>query len=285
MRRLWLLFVFLASPLVAQDVTYPSAVSATINDFATVLPDETKTRLGEALRSLARDQGVALVVVTINRRSDYGETTNLHEFATGLFNDWGIGSAERSDGILLLAAIEDRELQIVLGEGYAEVYDWLTDDILSGTILPMMQAGQIPEGIESGAYAIRDRIALPFTEGVVPERGAGQAVPNSPSGTGPRSVLPWFAGLSVLIVGIFSLGPIRRARKVCDKCGERGGMTSLRETVIQPTAETEGLARVTESCRHCGARETRDITLGKSPQAKIDTGAGKSTGGGSGGSW
>ena len=286
MRFLLVLIAFLASPVFAQEVAYPSATSATINDMADVLPEETKTRLSEALRTLSREKGVALVVVTIDSRADYGDTDSLEEFATGLFNDWGIGNSERSDGILLLAAIDDRELQIVLGEGYPSVYDWLTDDILAETVLPMMQAGQISEGIESGAYAIRDRIAVPFAEGREPERPTGQTAASTPAGSGSSgSAWPWLAGLGVIIVGLFAIGPISRARRVCPDCGKRGGITTTRETVTEPSDTAEGLARVTETCSHCGKSHSREVPLPKAAKAKVEMGGGKSSGGGSGGSW
>jgi uncharacterized protein len=38
-------------------------------------------------------------------------------FATQLFNRWGIGDRQRNNGILLLAALDDRAAEIVLGDG------------------------------------------------------------------------------------------------------------------------------------------------------------------------
>jgi hypothetical protein len=42
----------------------------------------------------------------------------IESFATNLFNAWGIGDAERNDGVLLLVARDDRLVRIELGAGY-----------------------------------------------------------------------------------------------------------------------------------------------------------------------
>ena len=59
-------------------------------------------------------------MVTIGSRRDYGEFDTIESFATGLFNAWGVGSAARNDGIMVLVANVDRA---AVGGGGQDVHD------------------------------------------------------------------------------------------------------------------------------------------------------------------
>src|SRR5689334_10106893 len=49
------------------------------------------------------------------------------QFATAIFNAWGVGHASRNDGVLLFFALDDRKSEIVLGDGFASIASSDTD--------------------------------------------------------------------------------------------------------------------------------------------------------------
>lgn len=93
----------------AQD-SYPAWQDFYVNDFADVIDADDEAQIRSLLNNLYDAHDVEATVLTINSIHDYGTgDETIESFATNLFNSWGIGDAERNDGILLLVAIEDRE--------------------------------------------------------------------------------------------------------------------------------------------------------------------------------
>ena len=96
-----------------------------------------------------------MVVVVI--KSTNGR--NHREFGTQLFNQWGVGSQFKNNGILLLAAIEDRRAEIVIGDGvdydYQERY---AEKIMDTIIVPNFKKGDVGSALYEGARACATRI-------------------------------------------------------------------------------------------------------------------------------
>jgi len=153
-RLLLVTFVLLAAvPAFAQS-GYPSRADSQINDDADLLDTETTTALRWLLTDF-RTQGVEMVVVTIGSVSDYdtGDET-IESFATNLFNTWGIGDAGENDGILLLVAVDDREVRLEVGAGYDDAMNARMDDVLDENILPAFRDERYGDGIYNGVRAV-----------------------------------------------------------------------------------------------------------------------------------
>ena len=56
-----------------------------------------------------------MTIITLESQAPYAPDETLEEFATNLFNNWGIGDAARNDGILVLVLPDDRAMRIELG--------------------------------------------------------------------------------------------------------------------------------------------------------------------------
>src|SRR6185436_15736903 len=52
------------------------------------------------------------------------------QFATDVFNQWGIGHAGRNDGVLLFIALSDRKSEIIVGSGFPPGSTARTDAIM-----------------------------------------------------------------------------------------------------------------------------------------------------------
>lgn len=140
-----------------QAQSFPDHYDNYVNDFADLLDREEERRLREMLEPLRENHGIEFVVVTIHRMSDYGHQGPIEPFATRLFNYWGVGNAERNDGVMMLVSRQDRVMRIEVGSGYGTSKDAAMKDIIDDAILSRFRRGQYPEGIERGVeLVIRD---------------------------------------------------------------------------------------------------------------------------------
>jgi len=86
-----LLTLAFTTPSAAQ--TFPDYVSTTVNDFADLLPEADERTLSERLSPLERNTGVEMTLVTLATQSFFAPTMSLEDFATALFDEWGVGKA------------------------------------------------------------------------------------------------------------------------------------------------------------------------------------------------
>ena len=139
-----------AVSLAAQD--YP-AHTGKVNDFAGLLTPDQRAQLGADLDQLERDTSAEVAVVTLpslNGRS-------VEEYATGLFNTWGIGKADRDNGVLVLVSRGEREMRIEVGYGLEGILpDGLAGEIIRGTFLPKFREGRYADGVLEGTARVVD---------------------------------------------------------------------------------------------------------------------------------
>ena len=118
-----------------------------INDFAYVLPDESRQSLNARLLALKQETGIELAVVTLASRDD----GSIEEYATRLFQAWGIGETGKDNGILVLVVPSAREMRIEVGYGIeAIVPDGLAGEIIRDDFTPSFRNGDYAGGIDNG---------------------------------------------------------------------------------------------------------------------------------------
>lgn len=131
--------------------TSPGKPSGFVNDFANVLTSEQKTRLESVLDSFQKETSNEISIVTIPTLND----EPIEDYANTLFREWGIGSKANNNGVLILAAINDRKLRIEVGYGLeGALPDILTKQIQEQQIIPLFKAGDYAGGLEKGVIAI-----------------------------------------------------------------------------------------------------------------------------------
>ena len=114
--RIVALALAFASPALAQ--TLPDPQSDTVSDFADVLDATEEGRITRLLADTRAATGVQMVVVTLpGLAAEGGAGMKIEEYGKALFNAWGVGGADRNDGILLLVDTTGREARIALGAG------------------------------------------------------------------------------------------------------------------------------------------------------------------------
>jgi len=275
-----LLAVLLFLPIAAWAQNFPDYQSTFVNDYAQVIDAAAKTRITAALRQAREETGVEATVLTISRRADYGDSASIETFAKDLFNAWGIGNAASNDGILILIAVEDREMRIALGSAYPPVWDGVALQIIDHDMLPAFRDGTMAAGIEAGTLAAIDRIARPFS--------ARLGAPEPP--TPPFDPTPWMFGgsvlLSLLLIFRGALANLALRFRVCPQCGQRG-LHRSHVTLTEPTQTASGRKRITTACPACGYHSDieRDIPSLSSSSDDDSFGGGSSSGGGASGRW
>ncbi|HET6203861.1 MAG TPA: TPM domain-containing protein [Planctomycetota bacterium] len=201
----------LAAPLLPPD--YPKAVDDHVNDFAKVLDEESASRIREVARALRSEKGIPIVVATVGSLSDWNAAGwSVERYATNLYNEWGVGSKDANQGVLLFVAVKDRKLRIAVGQGFGTTFDSPARAIIDGEIVPRFKRGDHAGGILAGVEGIAR--ALRAGPGKEPSQG-GEGESWTPRGTpvgaplrGSRSgsTLGWIV---LAALGVFALGALR----------------------------------------------------------------------------
>ena len=109
----------------AQDDISPTS-DFYVYDEANVLSEETCSYIIEKNRRLCSLTGAQIVVMCVPTTGDQ----EIDDFATRIFNTWGIGDEKKDNGVLLLLSIEEDDYWVLQGQGLEE--------ILSSGILKLM---------------------------------------------------------------------------------------------------------------------------------------------------
>jgi uncharacterized protein len=122
-----------------------------VNDFAGMLRPETVAHLNQELTAFEASSTDEIVVVTVpNLGGDY-----IENYAVKLFEEWGIGKADKDNGLLLLISQSDREVRIEVGYGLEQsVTDIESNRIIKDLIAPAFKSGNYDEGVTSAVERI-----------------------------------------------------------------------------------------------------------------------------------
>ena len=122
-----------------------------VNDYAAVLDPAERRALEDEIRSLDRDTSAEVAVVTVASL----DGLSVEDYAERLFNTWGIGKAATDNGVLVLVAVNDRQMRIEVGYGLEGVLpDGLAGAVIRDTFLPAFRDGQMRQGILDGTRRV-----------------------------------------------------------------------------------------------------------------------------------
>ena len=208
MRHLALLLAVLAAlfalPAAAQD--FPALDKSPVVDAADLLDPAQEAALEQKLLDYdRRNGGRQFVVATIPDLQGY----EISDYSYRLGREWGIGSAEEDDGILLVVAPNEKRMRIEVGYGLEGVIpDGLAYDYVEG-MKPYFREGDYAGGIAWGADQIIRQVELPPEEAAQVAQSAEQQREND--GGFPIGTLIWFGFMFVFfILPMFRRGGRRR---------------------------------------------------------------------------
>lgn len=143
----------LAAAITVEDVPNPRVKNGGwVSDRANLISAETEAQLNQQLTELEAQTGDEIAIVTVQDTAGYDSPK---AFATELFNYWGVGKAERDNGVLFLVSVGDRRTEIEIGYGL----EWLLtkpklESLLAQEAVPYFRNGQFDTGIEQTSLAI-----------------------------------------------------------------------------------------------------------------------------------
>ncbi|MGR3635301.1 MAG: TPM domain-containing protein [Shimia sp.] len=145
---------FLIWTTFATAQSFPDYDELFVNDFAFILSSEEETTIREKLVELRKERGIEFTVVTIDSMFSYGHNGDIEPFATGLFNEWGVGDADRNDGVMMLIAVNDRLMRIEVGSGYGTDKNIPMKNIIDTSITPHFKKGNYFKGTDRGVDSV-----------------------------------------------------------------------------------------------------------------------------------
>lgn len=133
-----------------QAIAFPE-LSGRVVDQADLLGSEAEARLTEALAELERRTSDQMVIVTIPSLAG----RPIEDYARELGNHWGLGSAGKANGVLLVVAPRERRVRIAVGRGLEPV---LTNvraaEIIERDLLPAFRESRWEAGVAAGTSSI-----------------------------------------------------------------------------------------------------------------------------------
>ncbi len=157
------LFLFLScTPLWAQfKIPEKPQLQTSVYDYIELLPASQKKALEQKLIRYSDSTSTQIVVAVIN--STEGENINYLGAQWG--EKWGIGQADKDNGILLLLAKGDRRVAINTGYGVeGNLTDAVSKRIIETVIIPEFKKGDYHAGLDKGSDAIFSALNGEFEE-------------------------------------------------------------------------------------------------------------------------
>lgn len=193
-------------------------LTAPVNDFAGVIDRSSEDQLEALIRKLENATGDVMVVATVKT---FQPEADMPSYAVKMFENHGkgIGTKGKDNGVLIVLALDDRQVRIESGYG---LEGFITDGFAgetSRTMVPFFRSGDYGRGLVAGATRVAERIAQGrnVSLDLAP---APQAESRRRSG---RPKLPFGFWVILLIVLLNSIGRRKRRRRWMSGVGPFGG--------------------------------------------------------------
>ena len=198
MPMLVLMLLLGAVPGHAQDVQPVPALSARVVDTTGWLQPAEREALDRKLAAFEAQAGPQIVVLLVATTAP----EDITSYAQRVAEAWKIGRREVGDGVLLVAARDDRKLRIEVAKALeGAVPDLAARQIITQSITPAFKQGQIAAGLGAGVDSLMARIRgeqLPAPQ----RKGGGSA------STGLIDGLDWQALAMFFFVGVPVVGGV-----------------------------------------------------------------------------
>ncbi|MDB5231069.1 MAG: hypothetical protein JWN76_1874 [Chitinophagaceae bacterium] len=147
MKKLLSIFIIFLSAfqLTAQNLPARPNPPKLVNDYAHVLSPEQLQILEQKLTALDDSTSNQIAIVLLKSLDGYP----IEDYAVDLFRKWGIGNKKTNNGVLIIAAIDDRKIKIEIGYGLeGAIPDITTNSIIQNDIAPNFREGNYYHGLD-----------------------------------------------------------------------------------------------------------------------------------------
>jgi uncharacterized protein len=125
-----------------------------VSDFAGIIDAQSQAKLEALSKKLDQEKSAQLAIVTVEKLNGMP----IKDFATQLFNRWGIGDKETNRGVLILLSKDDHQYRVATGLGLELI---LTDEkcaALGKEMVPQLRKGEYGAALLRLANRIADEI-------------------------------------------------------------------------------------------------------------------------------
>ena len=156
-----LMFTHQAVAIEVESVPNPRAQNVWVVDLADMIDPVVEQKLNQLIETAHQELTIEIAVVTVDTIT---ASPSPKDFATDLFNHWGIGHAKANNGLLILMVKDARRLEMETGYGMEAVLPdgWLKR-MQEAEMIPRFKAGNFGEGLfvgtEKSIQRVRDNNA------------------------------------------------------------------------------------------------------------------------------
>ncbi len=193
-----------------EQVPNPRDQNGWVADQAGILSDADEAELNAAISGIHSEQGIEIAVVTVPNVA----AATPKDFATELFNYWGIGDRQSNNGLLVLMVVGQRRLEMETGYGTEAV---LTDGWLKSmqekVMIPEFKDGDFGAGVKRGVDECITRLRQ-YPDGIPVGIASNTFEDNSP----PE--VPWWLMVLAPLLGVGGAGAWWKHRRdrTCPMC-------------------------------------------------------------------
>lgn len=182
------LFALLVATTVCAQQAVPELTGRVVDRTGTLSAEQT-AQIDSRLAALEQSQGSQLAVLIVATTAP----ESIEQYSLRVAEQWQLGRADVDDGVLLLVALQDRELRIEVGYGLeGAIPDATANRIIDEFIVPRFRADDYAGGIITGVNRLAGLIegeSLPPAK----KRGIGDAF---------NSILPVAFVISLVLGGL-----------------------------------------------------------------------------------
>ncbi len=199
-----LLFLLLFSVRLFAQEGIPAKHAGYILDEAGLLNPEEENALEQKMRGYADSTSTQFAIVLVNSTNG----RDPYDYAIDIGKTWGVGQKGKNNGVVILAAMQDRKLRIVTGRGIEDVLpDAICKRLINRILKPTFKAGAYYQGLDEATTEMMQRASGEFK--------------NEDSGEEPQGIPPFI--IIFLILVIISIIKAIRNRGGGGGPGSRGG--------------------------------------------------------------
>ena len=123
-----------------------------VSDHAQVVEQAWKDRIRSVCIDLEKKSGVEMVLVTVPSMKPYSTAV---AYADALYEKWQIGSTQQDHGIMVVVAVEERQVAMALGrQMFPVITPAVRAEVSRKYLQPAIERGQFGEGLYQTAVAL-----------------------------------------------------------------------------------------------------------------------------------
>jgi uncharacterized protein len=145
---------------IAQNIPARPSPARAVNDFVGVFSENEKDLLDKKLQAYQDSTSNAITIVIIKTTGDYV----IDEVAHKILREWGVGQKGKNNGVVILAVMDDRKINIQTGYGLeGALPDGICKRIINQNIIPAFKQKNYFQGFNDATDVIIKRAQGEYT--------------------------------------------------------------------------------------------------------------------------